>query len=159
MGWLLRLPIYLLIVGGLVVLTGCYMAPWMPWAPACHAIFGPPPSDPMQMQIVPPWYALPLYGALRSATFDVGPLDAKTIGLVLVVLVLLAPLSLVFTNWSRTKARAWISVVLAFIAFVALGWVGAQPPIETPTTIGLALVALYLSIMLVAFPLLARRAR
>jgi hypothetical protein len=69
----------------------------------------------------------------------------------------LAPLVLVFTNWARTPARAFLSLTLAAAALIGLGWCGAQYPSEAITTTSAALVALYLVTLLVVFPLLARR--
>src|SRR5262245_2373874 len=103
MTWVLRLPVYLLVVGSVVVLLSCEMMPLanLPRIELCRAINGPPPASPLEMQIVPEWYALPFYAVLRSVTISVDPLHAKDLAVVLLLLVLLAPLVLVFTNWSR----------------------------------------------------------
>lgn len=157
MSWLLRLLVYLLVVGGVAVLLSCE-APFaaLPWNWLCSAI-SPPPSDPLALRITPHWYALPFYGVLRAATFDIGPLEAKTVGAVLLACVLLAPGALVFAPWSRAPARAWGCVAIAFAAFALLGWTGAQLPSATMSSIGMAAAGIYLAMLLIAFPLLAGR--
>lgn len=159
MGWLPRLQIYLIVVAGIVILLSCEIPfSHLPWLALCHVV-SPPPTNPLNMQIVPDWYALPFYGVVRSMVFDVGLVTSKTAGLAVFCAMLLAPLMLVFTSWSRVPARAWLSLIAALAALVALGWIGAQPPARTPAAAGLALIGLYLFTFLVAFPLLARLRR
>jgi quinol-cytochrome oxidoreductase complex cytochrome b subunit len=157
MGWLLRLAIYSLIVGSLLFFWSCDFGGLPPWRALCHVVAGPPPSSPLEMRIVPSWYELPFVAVLRSVTINIGPLHAKELGLTLLALVLLAPLVLVFTNWSRTPGRAWISLSAAFAALIGLAWCGAHLPTPFLTNVSAALVALYLVTFLVVFPALTRR--
>nr|WP_281435296.1 cytochrome b N-terminal domain-containing protein [Martelella lutilitoris] len=92
------------------------------------------PADSMKTpsHIVPEWYYLPFYAMLRAITFDVGPIDSKLGG----VLVMFGSIIILFflpwldTSKVRSAAyRPWFK--LFFWLFVAnaimLGWLGSQP--------------------------------
>ncbi len=83
--------------------------------------------------IVPEWYMLPFYAILRAITFDIGPIDAKLLG----VLAMFASIGVLFLlpwlDTAKTKSMRYRPVAKQFfIAFVAcglmLGWCGASNP-------------------------------
>ena len=92
------------------------------------------PADALKTpaHIVPEWYFLPFYAMLRAITFNVGPIDSKLGG---VLVMFGAIIVLFFLPWLDTsKVRSavyrpwyklffWIFVVNSII----LGWLGAMP--------------------------------
>jgi ubiquinol-cytochrome c reductase cytochrome b subunit len=85
--------------------------------------------------IVPEWYMLPFYAILRAITFDLGPIDAKLLG----VIAMFGAIALLFVlPWLDTsKVRSMRYRPTAryfFIGFVicglTLGWCGAKDPDE-----------------------------
>jgi ubiquinol-cytochrome c reductase cytochrome b subunit len=78
--------------------------------------------------IVPEWYLLPVYAILRSATFDLGPVSSKTLGVMLVGAAFAAPFSLALYKWSTLRGRTWMIVLGLFPVLAGLGWCGAQNP-------------------------------
>jgi len=108
MATLARLAIGVVIMGALLWLVGCTLAPasqcWI-----CAPLQRPPPASPLEMRIVPVWYTLPLYGILRAATFNIGPLSAKSVGIVLAGAAFLARLSWRFSiGRARQRGRFWL---------------------------------------------------
>ena len=82
--------------------------------------------------IVPEWYFLPFYAMLRAITFNIGPIDSKLGG----VLVMFGSIIvLFFVPWldtSRVKSTAFRPVYKVFFWIfgadaVMLGWLGSQP--------------------------------
>ncbi|MEJ0060927.1 MAG: hypothetical protein WDM79_15705 [Terricaulis sp.] len=109
-------------------------------------------------QIVPDWYLLPAFSVLRAISFDLGAVDSKSLGLLVLCAAFIAPLTLAFFDWPKTPMRAWASLLSIPAILVALGWAGAQSssdPFVIPLT--QILVLLYFLEFLVVFPLLARR--
>jgi ubiquinol-cytochrome c reductase cytochrome b subunit len=92
------------------------------------------PADALKTpaHIVPEWYYLPFYAMLRAITFNVGPIDSKLGG---VLVMFGAIIVLFFLPWLDTsKVRSavyrpwykmffWIFVVNAIL----LGWLGSRP--------------------------------
>lgn len=83
--------------------------------------------------IVPEWYLLPFYAILRAITFDIGPIDAKLLG----VLAMFGSIAVLFVlpwvDTSKVKSMRYRPVARQFFfAFVAccllLGWCGAKNP-------------------------------
>jgi len=91
-------------------------------------------ADPLKTpaHIVPEWYYLPFYAMLRAITFNIGPIDSKLGG---VLVMFGAIIVLFFLPWLDTsKVRSavyrpwyklffWLFVVNAII----LGWLGSRP--------------------------------
>ena len=77
LGWPLRFAILIACLLPVALVMGCGFAQFvLPWGPAGHALgswvapwtaisplLG---GQPQEMEIVPPWYLLPLYAILRS---------------------------------------------------------------------------------------------
>ena len=169
--WVGRLAIGLVIMAPLVLLLSCeLMLPSISWTDkppgTCFVIasflgleptidiLGTPPQ-----QITPSWYLLPTNGMLRSVTFTLGVVSAKTLGVVVAGAALVAPLVLAFFNWSKTPGRAWLSLLTIPVVLGGLGWIGAQAYDERLSNAGLALTAIYFAVFWIVFPLLARRAQ
>ncbi|MEM7766833.1 MAG: cytochrome b N-terminal domain-containing protein [Pseudomonadota bacterium] len=83
--------------------------------------------------IVPEWYLLPFYAILRAITFDIGPLDAKLLG----VIAMFASIGVLFVvpwlDTSKVKSMRYRPVAKQFffgfvVACLLLGWVGATNP-------------------------------
>lgn len=116
-------------------------------------VLGGPLTTPAH--IVPEWFTLPLYAVLRSVTVGLGPLDAKTLGLVAFNGALLAPLVVALFPWRTLPDAAWISLTPIPAVFIALGVIGALPAEGAPFRIGQALTLFYFATLLVIFPGLA----
>ena len=119
------------------------------------------PADPMKTpsHIVPEWYYLPFYAMLRAITFDVGPIDSKLGG----VLVMFGSIIILFflpwldTSKVRSAAyRPWFR--LFFWLFVAnalfLGWLGSQPAEGAFVTFSQLGTLYYFGFFLVIMPVL-----
>jgi len=83
--------------------------------------------------IVPEWYLLPFYAILRAITFDIGPIDAKLLG----VIAMFASIGVLFVlpwlDTSKVKSMRYRPVAKQFffgfvVACLLLGWVGASNP-------------------------------
>lgn len=121
------------------------------------------PANPLQTpaHIVPEWYFLPFYAILRAITFDIGPLDAKLLG----VVAMFASIAILFVlPWLDTsKVRSckyrpiykWFVLVLA-IDCVILGFVGAKPAEGIWVPIGQLATAYYFAHFLIICPLVSK---
>jgi hypothetical protein len=141
-GWLGRLAILVVVIAPAIVVVDCgfdLAAPaWGGPGVSGHCAVvdrilsggsSPPESDLLTPpKIVPDWYVLPFYAILRSATFNLGFVSAKTLGLILLGAAFAAPLSLAFYNWSTLRGRAWASLLALSPVLFGLGWCGAQNP-------------------------------
>lgn len=83
--------------------------------------------------IVPEWYMLPFYAILRAINFNLGPIDAKLLG----VIAMFGSIALLFVlpwlDTSKVKSMRYRPTArYFFIAFIAcglgLGWCGAKNP-------------------------------
>ncbi|MET3521876.1 cytochrome b [Mesorhizobium abyssinicae] len=92
------------------------------------------PADPIKTpaHIVPEWYFLPFYAMLRAITFNIGPVDSKLGG----VLVLFGAILMLFVvPWlDRSKVRSavyrpWYRRFFWLFAadVIFLGWLGSKP--------------------------------
>lgn len=109
--------------------------------------------------IVPEWYFLPFYAMLRAITFNIGPIDSKLGG----VLVMFGSIIvLFFVPWldtSRVRSTSyrpiyriffWVFVVNAVI----LGWLGSRPAEGIYPTLALIGTIYYFGHFLILLPLL-----
>ena len=92
------------------------------------------PADALKTpaHIVPEWYYLPFYAMLRAITFNVGPIDSKLGGVLVMFGSILILFFLPWLDTSKVRSavyRPWYK--LFFWIFVAnaimLGWLGAKP--------------------------------
>ncbi|MGN6471747.1 MAG: cytochrome b, partial [Rhizobiaceae bacterium] len=110
-------------------------------------------------EIVPEWYFLPFYAILRAITFNIGPINSKLGG----VLVMFGSIVLLFiVPWLDTSKvrsavyRPWYKLFFwIFIAdVIMLGWIGAKPPEGIYPTLALIGAAWYYVHFLIILPVL-----
>jgi ubiquinol-cytochrome c reductase cytochrome b subunit len=100
-------------------------------------------ANPLQTpnHIVPEWYMLPFYAILRAITFNIGPIPAKLIGVILMFSSILVIFALPWLDTSKVKSMRYRPVmrwffVLFVIACLGLGWCGGQEPQDMVFTVG-----------------------
>ena len=100
-------------------------------------------ANPLQTpnHIVPEWYMLPFYAILRAITFNIGPIPAKLIGVILMFSAILVIFVLPWLDTSKVKSMRYRPVmrwffVLFVIACLGLGWCGGQEPQDMVFTVG-----------------------
>lgn len=99
-----------------------------------HANFEPANNLKTPAHIAPVWYFTPFYSMLRAVTIDIGPLDSKFLGF----LVMVGSIAIMFVlPWlDRSKAKSirykgWVPriMLMAFAAiFIVLGYLGVNAP-------------------------------
>ncbi|MEM9739758.1 MAG: cytochrome b N-terminal domain-containing protein [Pseudomonadota bacterium] len=91
--------------------------------------------------IVPEWYLLPFYAILRAIDFNLGPIDAKLLG----VIAMFASIAVLFVvpwlDTSRVKSMRYRPVARQFffgfvVATLLLGWCGASNPDDALIPLG-----------------------
>jgi len=121
------------------------------------------PANPLVTppHIVPEWYFLPFYAILRAIDFNVGPIDSKLGG---VIMMFASIVVWFFVPWlDRSKVRSgafrpmfkwfyWLWVV----SFVALTYLGAQPAEGVYLFFAKLSTAYYFGYFLVILPFLPR---
>ena len=83
--------------------------------------------------IVPEWYLLPFYAILRAITFDIGPIDAKLLGVIAMFGSIAILFFLPWLDTSKVKSMRYRPVARQFffgfvVAGLLLGWCGASNP-------------------------------
>ncbi|MEM6535515.1 MAG: cytochrome b N-terminal domain-containing protein [Pseudomonadota bacterium] len=83
--------------------------------------------------IVPEWYLLPFYAILRAITFDLGPIDAKLLGVIFMFGAIAVLFVLPWLDTSKVRSMRYRPVARQFffgfvIACLLLGWCGASNP-------------------------------
>jgi ubiquinol-cytochrome c reductase cytochrome b subunit len=83
--------------------------------------------------IVPEWYLLPFYAILRAITFDIGPIDAKLLGVIAMFGSIAILFVLPWLDTSKVKSMRYRPVARQFffgfvVAGLLLGWCGASNP-------------------------------
>jgi ubiquinol-cytochrome c reductase cytochrome b subunit len=109
--------------------------------------------------IVPEWYFLPFYAMLRAITFNIGPIDSKLGG----VLVMFGSIIvLFFVPWldtSRVRSTAYRPLYKIFFWIFAadaivLGWLGSRPAEGIYPTMALIGTLYYFAHFLIVLPVL-----
>ena len=82
--------------------------------------------------IVPEWYFLPFYAMLRAITFNIGPIDSKLGGVLVMFGSIIVLFFLPWLDTSKVKSTAYRPVYKVFfwifaINAVFLGWLGSRP--------------------------------
>ncbi|MBI1341024.1 cytochrome b/b6 [bacterium] len=92
-------------------------------------------ANPLQTptHIVPEWYLLPFYAILRAVTFDIGPIEAKLLGVIAMFGSILVLFALPWLDTSKVRSMRYRPLAqqcfLGFvIACVVLGFAGANNP-------------------------------
>lgn len=93
------------------------------------------PADALKTppHIVPEWYLLPFYAILRAIDFNIGPIDSKLGGLIMMVGSIGVLFVLPWLDSSKVRSMRYRPMArIAFFIFVlcclCLGWAGAQQP-------------------------------
>jgi ubiquinol-cytochrome c reductase cytochrome b subunit len=119
------------------------------------------PADALKTpaHIVPEWYYLPFYAMLRAITFNIGPIDSKLGGVLVMFGSIIILFFLPWLDTSKVRSavyRPWYK--LFFWLFVAdcilLGWLGSGQPNDTTTLLAQLGTLYYFGFFLVIMPLL-----
>ena len=109
--------------------------------------------------IVPEWYYLPFYAMLRAITFNIGPINSKLGGVLVMFGSIIILFFLPWLDTSKVRSavyRPWYK--LFFWIFVAdcimLGWLGSRHPSDLYTMMALAGTIYYFGFFVVIMPLL-----
>tara|TARA_R110002020_G_scaffold199610_1_gene401105 strand:- start:4304 stop:5560 length:1257 start_codon:yes stop_codon:yes gene_type:complete len=109
--------------------------------------------------IVPEWYYLPFYAMLRAITFDIGPIDSKLGGVLVMFGSIIVLFFLPWLDTSKVRSavyRPWFK--LFFWIFVAdcilLGWLGSRAATDLYTLMSLLGTIYYFGFFLVIMPIL-----
>lgn len=83
--------------------------------------------------IVPEWYLLPFYAILRAIDFNVGPIDSKLGGVILMFASIAILFVLPWLDTSKVRSMRYRPIARQFflifvVVCIALGWCGAQNP-------------------------------
>ncbi|OWV70076.1 cytochrome B [Rhizobium sp. R634] len=119
------------------------------------------PADPLKTpaHIVPEWYFLPFYAMLRSITFNIGPIDSKLGGVLVMFGAIIVLFFLPWLDTSKVRSavyRPWYKLFfwLFVINAIILGWLGSQPAEGNFVWISQICTLLYFAFFLVAMPVL-----
>ncbi len=91
--------------------------------------------------IVPEWYLLPFYAILRAITFNIGPIDAKLLGVIAMFGAIAVLFILPWLDTSKVRSMRYRPVARQFffgfvIACLLLGWCGASNPDDPLISMG-----------------------
>jgi ubiquinol-cytochrome c reductase cytochrome b subunit len=83
--------------------------------------------------IVPEWYLLPFYAILRAITFNLGPIDAKLLGVIFMFGSIAVLFVVPWLDTAKTKSMRYRPVAKQFffgfvVTCLLLGWCGAMNP-------------------------------
>ncbi|UTW54453.1 cytochrome b N-terminal domain-containing protein [Kordiimonas sp. SCSIO 12610] len=124
------------------------------------------PADPLVTpdSIVPEWYFLPFYAILRSITFDLGPIDAKLLGVIAMFASILVWFFLPWLDTSKVRSGNFRPLFKIFFALLVvdmfvLMWLGGQKAEGNIPLYGIIATAYYFAHFLVILPLLGRMER
>ena len=109
--------------------------------------------------IVPEWYFLPFYAMLRAITFNIGPIDSKLGGVLVMFGSIIILFFLPWLDTSRVRSTAFRPIYKIFFwIFVAnaifLGWLGAKPAEGVYPTLALIGTIYYFAHFLIVLPVL-----
>lgn len=121
------------------------------------------PADPLVTpdSIVPEWYFLPFYAILRSITFDLGPIDAKLLGVIAMFASILVWFFLPWLDTSKVRSGNFRPVFKFFFALLVvdmfiLMWLGGQKAEGNIPLYGIIATAYYFAHFLIILPVLGR---
>ncbi len=91
--------------------------------------------------IVPEWYLLPFYAILRAITFDIGPIDAKLLGVIAMFGSIIVLFFLPWLDTSKVRSLRYRPVAKQFfllfvVAALLLGLCGAKNPDDPVFSLG-----------------------
>ncbi|MBB3997912.1 cytochrome b [Aureimonas pseudogalii] len=119
------------------------------------------PANPLQTpaHIVPEWYFLPFYAMLRAITFNVGPIDSKLGGVLVMFGSIIVLFFLPWLDTSRVKSTTYRPIYKIFfwvfaVNAVLLGWLGSRPAEWIYPTLSLIGTIYYFAHFLIVLPVL-----
>ncbi|WP_427023723.1 cytochrome b [Aureimonas ureilytica] len=119
------------------------------------------PANPLQTpaHIVPEWYFLPFYAMLRAITFNIGPIDSKLGGVLVMFASIIILLFLPWLDTSRVKSTNYRPIYKIFfwifaVNAVILGWLGSRPAEGIYPVLALIGTIYYFSHFLIVLPVL-----
>ncbi|MET0258643.1 MAG: cytochrome b, partial [Methylobacterium sp.] len=119
------------------------------------------PANPLQTpaHIVPEWYFLPFYAMLRAITFNVGPIDSKLGGVLVMFGSIIVLFFLPWLDTSRVKSTTYRPIYKIFfwifaVNAVLLGWLGSRPAEGIFPTLSLIGTIYYFAHFLIVLPVL-----
>ena len=119
------------------------------------------PANPLQTpaHIVPEWYFLPFYAMLRAITFNIGPIDSKLGGVLVMFASIIILLFLPWLDTSRVKSTNYRPIYKIFfwifaLNAVILGWLGSRPAEGIYPVLALIGTIYYFSHFLIVLPVL-----
>jgi ubiquinol-cytochrome c reductase cytochrome b/c1 subunit len=121
------------------------------------------PANPLQTppDIAPEWYFRPFYAILRSMTFNVLGIPSKLIGVILMFASILLLFVVPWLDTSRVRSATFRPIYkkiywLLVLDVVALGYVGARPPVGSTVVIGQIATFYYFFHFLILIPLVGK---
>lgn len=119
------------------------------------------PANPLQTpaHIVPEWYFLPFYAMLRAITFNIGPIDSKLGGVLVMFGSIIVLFFLPWLDTSRVRSTNYRPIYKIFfwifaVNAVILGWLGSRPAEGIYPTLSLIGTIYYFSHFLIVLPVL-----
>ncbi|KQQ82057.1 cytochrome b N-terminal domain-containing protein [Aureimonas sp. Leaf324] len=119
------------------------------------------PANPLQTpaHIVPEWYFLPFYAMLRAITFNIGPIDSKLGGVLVMFGSIIVLFFLPWLDTSRVRSTAYRPIYKIFfwifaVNAVLLGWLGSRPAEGIYPTLSLIGTIYYFAHFLIVLPVL-----
>lgn len=109
--------------------------------------------------IVPEWYYLPFYAMLRAITFDIGPIDSKLGGVLVMFGSIIVLFFLPWLDTSKVRSaayRPWFKLFFWLFVFdcIFLGWLGSRTASDLYTLLSLIGTVYYFGFFLVIMPIL-----
>ncbi|KAB0679816.1 cytochrome b [Aureimonas leprariae] len=109
--------------------------------------------------IVPEWYFLPFYAMLRAITFNIGPIDSKLGGVLVMFGSIIVLFFLPWLDTSRVRSTAYRPLYKIFFWIfaadaVVLGWLGSRPAEGIYPTLALIGTIYYFAHFLIVLPVL-----
>ncbi|WP_062203784.1 cytochrome b N-terminal domain-containing protein [Aureimonas sp. AU12] len=119
------------------------------------------PANPLQTpaHIVPEWYFLPFYAMLRAITFNIGPIDSKLGGVLVMFGSIIVLFFLPWLDTSRVKSTTYRPLYKIFfwvfaVNAVILGWLGSRPAEGIYPILSLIGTIYYFAHFLIVLPVL-----
>ncbi len=119
------------------------------------------PANPLQTpaHIVPEWYFLPFYAMLRAITFNIGPIDSKLGGVLVMFGSIIILFFLPWLDTSRVRSTSYRPIYKIFfwvfaVNAVILGWLGSRPAEGLYPTLSLIGTIYYFAHFLIVLPVL-----
>ncbi|HRH79248.1 MAG TPA: cytochrome b N-terminal domain-containing protein, partial [Cellvibrionaceae bacterium] len=114
-----------------------------------HANFEPANGLKTPDHIAPVWYFTPFYGMLRAVTIEIGPLNSKFLGFVVMAAAIAILFVLPWLDKSPVKSIRFkglfsrIALIVFAASFVILGYLGVKPANEARTALAQICTVVY----------------